>query len=153
VNADYNVEHRNGSYYLTYKGMPLGFASQKIGGWWWVTQLPGRRGGRKGFNSVMDCMASGSRVRKSLVRELVLKAVGAEMDRIVAVADKRRDAADDAIRALRPTGVDWMKPGELERFEALRLEHIRLSPTTKETQKRVAAKRAVRRAAARTREG
>lgn len=79
-------------------------------------------------------------------------AVEAEMDAIAARADRRREqASDDAIKAMNPTSVDWMHPEELERFEALRLEHIKLSPTTKEIKARVAAKRAARRAALGTR--
>ncbi len=153
--SDYKIEQRNGSYFFTYKGMALGFASKQFDGrWWWGTQLPGRRGGRKGFDNPVDCMASGSRIRKGLVRELVLKAVEAEMNKISAIADKRREQAkDDAIRAMNPTGVDWMEPDELARFEELRLEYIRFSPTTAEIRDRVAAKRAARRAAAQTTEG
>ena len=70
--TNYEVKERGGAYYLFCVDGQLGYASRKADGrWWWAGQLPGRRSGRKGFESAVDCIASGSGVRKGLIRKLV----------------------------------------------------------------------------------
>lgn len=60
-------------YRLKYKGAPIGIAGYYpvMGGWMWTTQRPGRKPGRKAWDNPVDCIASGSGVRKGLIRKLV----------------------------------------------------------------------------------
>ena len=74
MKGEYAIKKRGDAYYLFYKGSQIGYASLKVGGWWWAGQLPGRRSGRKAFESVVDCIASGAGIGKGLVRKLVEEA-------------------------------------------------------------------------------
>lgn len=78
-------------------------------------------------------------------REAAYSDVIARIDAITETARQRREqATDESIKALRPSEVEWMTSGELAELDRLQLERIRLEPTTQEIRARVAAKRAAR---------
>lgn len=71
---EYRIEGRpNGETYIVFwKDMHIGFANKKFDGtWWWATRLPGRKGGRKGHEDVVDCLAAGAKLPKKMVRTLL----------------------------------------------------------------------------------
>jgi len=71
-----------------------------------------------------------------------------ELDRIFAKGQARREAAaDEQIRALRPTDIDWLEPDERARAHEIQLALVKLGPTREEIRARVAARRAARKAA------
>lgn len=71
----HSVEFRNGTYYLLYGGAQVGYAKQLRGLWWWHAQLPGRRSGRKGFETPVACIASGFGIREWVVSELLRRSL------------------------------------------------------------------------------
>ena len=74
MKGEYTIKKRGGAYYLFYEGSQIGYASLKVGGWWWAGQLPGRKSGRKAWDNPADCIASGHGLKKGLVRKLVKEA-------------------------------------------------------------------------------
>lgn len=76
--------------------------------------------------------------------------VNAEIDQLAGIAEQRREAAQDpSIRALRPTGTDWMTEEELQHFTRLQWEYEAL--TKAESSRDAAAKRVAEKREARKR--